>query len=206
MMYLNYRRHIRVQVRGRCSVYLIASSISRLNFQSIHVIVHTNGPTSCRARHHRRQFGTTSLPRRDIQTTRCSRASYLYRLRIYTLGHGIQLTHGDLLIKKPNRSFASSCPTEISDHLPRFPHQKAISTIYIQMKIILTGSSGFIGTEVLTQAISNPDITSILVLSRKPLPEQFTSNSKVNVVIIEDLTSYTPEVLKQLERAEGCVW
>jgi len=74
------------------------------------------------------------------------------------------------------------------------------------MKIILTGSSGFIGTEVLTQAISNPNITSIVVLSRKPLPEQVTSNSKVNVVIIEDFTSYTPDVLKQLEGADGCVW
>ena len=74
------------------------------------------------------------------------------------------------------------------------------------MKIILTGSSGLIGTEVLTQAISNPNITSIVVLSRKPLPEQVTSNSKVNVVIIEDFTSYTPDVLKQLEGADGCVW
>ncbi|KAK0108612.1 hypothetical protein ONS95_003407 [Cadophora gregata] len=74
------------------------------------------------------------------------------------------------------------------------------------MKIILTGSSGFIGSEVLTQAISNPEITSIIALSRKPLPENLTSNPKVSVVIIDDFTSYTPDVLKKLEGAEGCIW
>ncbi|KAH7400370.1 hypothetical protein BKA64DRAFT_723106 [Cadophora sp. MPI-SDFR-AT-0126] len=74
------------------------------------------------------------------------------------------------------------------------------------MKIILTGSSGFIGTEVLTQAISNPEITSIVALSRKSLPESFTSNPKITLVIIEDFTSYTPDVLQKLEGAEGCIW
>ncbi|PVH79088.1 putative nucleoside-diphosphate-sugar epimerase [Cadophora sp. DSE1049] len=74
------------------------------------------------------------------------------------------------------------------------------------MKIILTGSSGFIGTEILSQAISNPEITSIVALSRKPLPEKFASNPKVSVVIIEDFASYTPDVLKKLEGVEGCIW
>ncbi|KAH9205111.1 hypothetical protein DL95DRAFT_397944 [Leptodontidium sp. 2 PMI_412] len=74
------------------------------------------------------------------------------------------------------------------------------------MKIILTGSSGFIGTEILAQALSNPAITSIIALSRKPLPSIHTSNPKLTVVIIEEFNSYTPEILKQLEGAEGCIW
>ncbi|KAH7364803.1 hypothetical protein BKA65DRAFT_447960 [Rhexocercosporidium sp. MPI-PUGE-AT-0058] len=74
------------------------------------------------------------------------------------------------------------------------------------MKIILTGTSGFIGTEILTQALSHPDITSIIALSRKPLPSQYTTNRKLTVIIIEDFLSYTPEILKQLEGAEGCIW
>lgn len=74
------------------------------------------------------------------------------------------------------------------------------------MKVILTGSTGFIGSEVLLQAIYNPKITQIVCLSRRALPEHITSNPKVTVVIISDFTNYTPEILAQLEGAEACIW
>ncbi|KAL2060307.1 hypothetical protein VTL71DRAFT_9702 [Oculimacula yallundae] len=74
------------------------------------------------------------------------------------------------------------------------------------MKIILSGTTGFIGTEILNQALASAEITSIIVLSRKPLPEKYTSNPKLKVIIIEDFISYSPEVLKELDGAVGCIW
>ncbi|KAJ0420366.1 hypothetical protein BJY00DRAFT_313037 [Aspergillus carlsbadensis] len=74
------------------------------------------------------------------------------------------------------------------------------------MKIILTGTTGFVGTEVLAQALANPHITSLIVLSRKPLPESITENPKVTVKVIDDFLTYPDSLLEELAGAEGCVW
>ena len=72
------------------------------------------------------------------------------------------------------------------------------------MKIVLTGTTGFVGTEVLTQCLSQPAIKSILVLSRRPIDS--VTHPKLKVVILEDFTVYGEEVLKDLEGAEACIW
>src|SRR4051794_15370234 len=71
------------------------------------------------------------------------------------------------------------------------------------MKLILSGANGFIGTEILNQTLSNPAITSLIALSRKPLS---ITHPKLRVVIVQDFSSYTPEILEELEGAEGCIW
>jgi len=71
------------------------------------------------------------------------------------------------------------------------------------MKIILLGSTGFIGSEVLSQCLSHPSITSILALSRRPLP---ITHEKLTTVILSDFTSYPPSVLEQMKGAEACIW
>ncbi|CEL06828.1 hypothetical protein ASPCAL10000 [Aspergillus calidoustus] len=74
------------------------------------------------------------------------------------------------------------------------------------MKIILAGTTGFVGTEVLAQALANPRITSLVVLSRKPLPQSITENQKVTVKILDDLLTYPDSLLEELAGAEGCIW
>lgn len=74
------------------------------------------------------------------------------------------------------------------------------------MKVIITGATGFIGSAALTECIHNPSISSILVLSRRPLPEAIASNPKLTVVIHEDFSSYPSDILAKLEGAEGCIW
>jgi uncharacterized protein YbjT (DUF2867 family) len=74
------------------------------------------------------------------------------------------------------------------------------------MKIILAGSTGGIGSEVLQQCLQHPSITSIVALSRRPLPAPIASNPKLNVIIMEDFTSYSDSVLRQLDGAQACVW
>lgn len=71
------------------------------------------------------------------------------------------------------------------------------------MKLILSGPTGFIGSEILNQALADPSITSIIALSRKPLA---ISDPKLTVVIIDDFLTYSPDVLVQLAGADACIW
>jgi len=74
------------------------------------------------------------------------------------------------------------------------------------MKVILSGATGFIGREVLNQALAHPAITSLVCITRKALPETARSNPKLKAIILTDFLSYTPEILSQLEGAESCIW
>jgi len=74
------------------------------------------------------------------------------------------------------------------------------------MKVILSGSTGFIGGEVLNQALLHPSITSLICITRKPLPDAVASNPKVKEIIIKDFLSYSLEILSQVEGAECCIW
>ncbi|KAK5937683.1 hypothetical protein PMZ80_009812 [Knufia obscura] len=73
------------------------------------------------------------------------------------------------------------------------------------MKIILTGSTGFAGSEVLTQCIESPTITSIIVLSRRPLKNS-QKHDKVNTIIMSDFRSYSPEMIQIIANADACIW
>jgi len=75
------------------------------------------------------------------------------------------------------------------------------------MKIVLTGSTGFIGTEILTQAIAHNYVTHVYVLTRRPLAPQF-SHKKVTQLLHEDFEIYPDPLLERL-REEGvcaCIW
>lgn len=71
------------------------------------------------------------------------------------------------------------------------------------MKVILTGSTGYIGNNVLLQCLANPAITSIIVLSRRNLK---VSDPKLEVIIHEDFTTYSPELKTQIVDADACIY
>lgn len=73
------------------------------------------------------------------------------------------------------------------------------------MKVILTGATGFIGGEVLRQALLHPSITTLIVLSRRAISPPIT-HPKLQVIILADFAIYPPEVLTQLDGAEACIW
>lgn len=73
------------------------------------------------------------------------------------------------------------------------------------MKLILTGASGFIGLETLSHALSHPHISSVVALTRKPLPPS-TAHPKLQNIIMSDFSSYEPSVLSQIAGAEACIW
>jgi uncharacterized protein YbjT (DUF2867 family) len=73
------------------------------------------------------------------------------------------------------------------------------------MHLILTGATGLVGSAVLHHMIVTPSITTVSVLSRRPVP-QAEGHKKVKVIIHKDFNSYPSDVLAQLKDADGCVW
>lgn len=73
------------------------------------------------------------------------------------------------------------------------------------MHLILTGATGLVGAGVLYDMLNVPAITKVTILSRRPVP-MVEGHPKANVIIHKDFTNYPPELLNQLEGAEGCVW
>lgn len=76
------------------------------------------------------------------------------------------------------------------------------------MHTILTGATGLVGSAVLDAMLSNPSITKITILSRRPVPQATTrADPRVSVVIHEDFSSYdSPALRSRIGDATGCVW
>ncbi|QDS71311.1 hypothetical protein FKW77_001766 [Venturia effusa] len=74
------------------------------------------------------------------------------------------------------------------------------------MKVIVLGSTGLVGSTVLSECIKNPLITSIVAFSRCPLLEELSENEKVSVITHEDFSHYSDELLAELSGAEACLW
>ncbi|KAH6633075.1 hypothetical protein C7974DRAFT_164287 [Boeremia exigua] len=72
-------------------------------------------------------------------------------------------------------------------------------------KIILSGVTGRIGEHVLHRALQDTTITSVIALSRRPLPD-LARQSKVNVLVLDDFQVYPDDVLTELSGADACVW
>ncbi|KAM0167078.1 hypothetical protein ACHAQE_000707 [Botrytis cinerea] len=77
------------------------------------------------------------------------------------------------------------------------------------MKLIVAGSTGFVATELIKQALSSPDVTSVIALARRetPVPQTLDDNAditKFKAVICDDFLNYLDNVKKELEGADAC--
>lgn len=74
------------------------------------------------------------------------------------------------------------------------------------MKVIVTGASGLIASELLSQLIKNTSITSIIILSRRPLEEIAARDPRIRVFVLKNFLEYEEEVVKELAGAKAVFW
>ena len=75
------------------------------------------------------------------------------------------------------------------------------------MKLIITGASGFVATELVRQSLLRRDITSVVALARKPVSAPpGTDAAKLKSVVVEDYGTYPESVRKELAGANACIW
>jgi hypothetical protein len=87
--------------------------------------------------------------------------------------------------------------------------QPLSKTIYrvttIAMKLVIGGSTGFVGAELIRQGLENPAITSIVALGRRETPHP-PEATKLRSVVCDNFESYSDSVKKELEDADACIW
>lgn len=74
------------------------------------------------------------------------------------------------------------------------------------MKIILAGCTGFIGAEILAQYLRTSSVTSIVLLTRRPLPAEIENEPKVTALLLEDWLTYSDEAKKKMADASAAIW
>jgi FlaA1/EpsC-like NDP-sugar epimerase len=73
------------------------------------------------------------------------------------------------------------------------------------MKVVLTGTTGHIGGEALKRCLTEPEIDSIVVLSRRELPE-YENESRVKVIIMKSFTDYSTDTINAIADSDACIW
>lgn len=73
------------------------------------------------------------------------------------------------------------------------------------MKLVIGGSTGFVGAELIRQGLENPAITSIVALGRRETPRP-SEATKLRSVVCDNFESYSDSVKKELEDADACIW
>ncbi len=74
------------------------------------------------------------------------------------------------------------------------------------MKLIVSGATGLVASEVLRQAILLPEITTIIALARKPVELTGPGADKVKNVTVKNYDEYPDDVKKELAGADACIW
>jgi nucleoside-diphosphate-sugar epimerase len=71
------------------------------------------------------------------------------------------------------------------------------------MKIVLTGATGFVGSEVLAQLLQRTDVDRVTCLTRRPLA---VAAPKLSAVLQADFTSYPDEIAQELAEHDALIW
>ncbi|KAJ3577775.1 hypothetical protein NPX13_g2796 [Xylaria arbuscula] len=76
------------------------------------------------------------------------------------------------------------------------------------MKLVIAGSTGFLATQLIRQAITYPGVTSVVALGRREasLPAGIDSHGKFRSVICKDFENYSEDVKSELAEADACIW
>lgn len=75
------------------------------------------------------------------------------------------------------------------------------------MKLIIAGSTGLLGGELIRQSLRMSAVFSVIALGRKTfsVPEGADA-AKLKSVVVKDFGSYSDDVRKEFEGANACIW
>jgi dihydrodipicolinate reductase len=78
------------------------------------------------------------------------------------------------------------------------------------MKLIVTGPTGRVGSEVIRQSLKNSNITSIVTLGRRAVSAsdvgEGADTSKLKNMVVEDFTNIPTDVKAEMVDADACIW
>ncbi|KAK0749665.1 putative nucleoside-diphosphate-sugar epimerase [Schizothecium vesticola] len=78
------------------------------------------------------------------------------------------------------------------------------------MKLIITGASGLVATELIRQSLRMREITKVVALARKPVSAPADVSpadaAKLQSVVLDDYERYPDDVRAQLAGADACIW
>lgn len=79
------------------------------------------------------------------------------------------------------------------------------------MKVIVAGATGYVATEVIRQALSNKQITSLVALARRAtsIPPNVASDAdttKFKSVVCDDFSNYPESIKGDLTGADAVIW
>jgi uncharacterized protein YbjT (DUF2867 family) len=73
------------------------------------------------------------------------------------------------------------------------------------MKVVLTGATGHIGGEALKRCLAEPQIDSIVILSRRKLTE-YENEPKAKVIVMKSFTDYSNDAMNAIADSDACIW
>lgn len=79
------------------------------------------------------------------------------------------------------------------------------SKINAAMKVIVAGSTGYIGREVLAHCLNHASITSVIILTRRQIPAE-PSHPKAKLITVNDFMAYDASTLDELQSADAAIW
>ncbi|KAM5354286.1 hypothetical protein ACJ41O_000936 [Fusarium nematophilum] len=74
------------------------------------------------------------------------------------------------------------------------------------MKVIITGATGVVGGEIVRQCLADPRITKVVILTRRAVSMDVESHPKADVMMLQDFSRYSDDLLRRLEGASACLW
>lgn len=74
------------------------------------------------------------------------------------------------------------------------------------MKVIVTGATGMAGKEIVKQCLADSRITKVVILTRRAVSGDVESHPKSEVMLHQDFSRYSEDLLRSLDGAEACFW
>ncbi|KAJ0146661.1 Uncharacterized protein HZ326_10666 [Fusarium oxysporum f. sp. albedinis] len=75
------------------------------------------------------------------------------------------------------------------------------------MKLLVTGASGYVSTEIIRQSLQLPQVTSVVAVARKPVSVPSGADpARLKSIIVKDYGDYPASVRDEFKDAAACIW